>query len=59
MRYTTFRVSNVQILRPKMPMTLICHLIVEFNGDFKHEHPAIIQQNLPEIEEFARVSLVL
>ena len=42
-----------------MPMTLICHLIVEFNGDFKHEHPAIIQQNLPEIEEFARVSLVL
>ncbi|KAI0325729.1 Clavaminate synthase-like protein [Cubamyces sp. BRFM 1775] len=28
--------------------------IPKFNGDFKHEHPAIIQQNLPEIEEFAR-----
>ena len=28
----------------------------EFNGDFKHEHPEWIEQNLPEIEEFARVS---
>ncbi|KAI0090927.1 Clavaminate synthase-like protein [Irpex rosettiformis] len=28
--------------------------IPKFNGDFKHSHPAIIQDNLPEIEEFAR-----
>lgn len=27
----------------------------EFNGDFKHEHPAIVGDNLAEIEEFARV----
>ncbi|KAI0950665.1 hypothetical protein AcW1_007916 [Taiwanofungus camphoratus] len=28
--------------------------IPKFNGDFKHEHPLIIQENLEEIEEFAR-----
>ncbi|OBZ66317.1 hypothetical protein A0H81_13850 [Grifola frondosa] len=28
--------------------------IPKFNGDFRHEHPAIIQEHLPEIEEFAR-----
>ena len=32
-------------------------LILEFNGDFKHEHPQIIQDFLPEIEEFARVCI--
>ncbi|KZV79456.1 Clavaminate synthase-like protein, partial [Exidia glandulosa HHB12029] len=26
----------------------------KFNGDFKHNHPKIIQDNLPEIEAFAR-----
>ena len=30
-------------------------LYIEFNGDFKHNHPPIIEKNLPEIEEFARV----
>ena len=30
-------------------------IIIEFNGDFKHEHPAVVQDNLAEIEEFARV----
>ncbi|EKM58677.1 uncharacterized protein PHACADRAFT_253164 [Phanerochaete carnosa HHB-10118-sp] len=28
--------------------------IPKFNGDFKHEHPAIIQENITEIEEFSR-----
>ncbi|KAI0366153.1 Clavaminate synthase-like protein [Pilatotrama ljubarskyi] len=28
--------------------------IPKFNGDFKHEHPEVLQQYLPEIEEFAR-----
>ncbi|CDO71806.1 hypothetical protein BN946_scf184939.g30 [Trametes cinnabarina] len=28
--------------------------IPKFNGDFKHQHPAIIQEHLAEIEEFAR-----
>ncbi|KAF5389157.1 hypothetical protein D9757_004944 [Collybiopsis confluens] len=28
--------------------------IPKFNGDFLHDHPEVIQKNLPEIEEFAR-----
>ncbi|EKM49048.1 uncharacterized protein PHACADRAFT_265878 [Phanerochaete carnosa HHB-10118-sp] len=28
--------------------------IPKFNGDFKHEHPAIIQESIAEIEELAR-----
>ncbi|KIK66887.1 hypothetical protein GYMLUDRAFT_37955 [Collybiopsis luxurians FD-317 M1] len=28
--------------------------IPKFNGDFPHNHPEVIQKNLPEIEEFAR-----
>ncbi|GBE88049.1 Clavaminate synthase-like protein [Sparassis latifolia] len=28
--------------------------IPKFNGDFKHEHPAVVQGRLREIEEFAR-----
>ncbi|KAH9916187.1 Clavaminate synthase-like protein [Amylocystis lapponica] len=28
--------------------------IPKFNGDFPHEHPQLIQDRLPEIEEFAR-----
>ncbi|GJE89812.1 Clavaminate synthase-like protein [Phanerochaete sordida] len=28
--------------------------IPKFNGDFKHEHPEVLQKNLAEIEEFAR-----
>lgn len=28
---------------------------LEFNGDFPHHHPELIQENLGEIEEFARV----
>jgi len=28
--------------------------IPKFNGDFKHEHPALIEEHLPEIEEFAK-----
>ncbi|KAJ7581158.1 Clavaminate synthase-like protein [Mycena floridula] len=28
--------------------------IPKFNGDFVHKHPAVIQENLAEVEEFAR-----
>ncbi|GBE88138.1 Clavaminate synthase-like protein [Sparassis latifolia] len=28
--------------------------IPKFNGDFEHQHPAIIQEHISEIEEFAR-----
>ncbi|KAI0685643.1 Clavaminate synthase-like protein [Cytidiella melzeri] len=28
--------------------------IPKFNGDFAHAHPSVVQDNLPEIEEFAR-----
>lgn len=28
--------------------------IPKFNGDFNHQHPSVVQENLPEIEEFAR-----
>ncbi|PCH39356.1 Clavaminate synthase-like protein [Wolfiporia cocos MD-104 SS10] len=28
--------------------------IPKFNGDFKHEHPALVQEHLEEIEQFAR-----
>ncbi|OCH89681.1 Clavaminate synthase-like protein [Obba rivulosa] len=28
--------------------------IPKFNGDFEHRHPDVVQNNLPEIEEFAR-----
>ncbi|THG99011.1 hypothetical protein EW026_g3259 [Hermanssonia centrifuga] len=28
--------------------------IPKFDGFFKHEHPAIVQENLPEIEEFSK-----
>ncbi|KIP06265.1 hypothetical protein PHLGIDRAFT_128393 [Phlebiopsis gigantea 11061_1 CR5-6] len=28
--------------------------IPKFNGDFKHQHPEIVQDNITEIEEFAR-----
>ncbi|OJT14994.1 UPF0676 protein [Trametes pubescens] len=27
---------------------------LEFNGDFTHDHPQVLQQFLPEVEEFAR-----
>ena len=30
-------------------------IFAEFNGDFKHEHPAVVQDNIAEIDEFARV----
>lgn len=29
---------------------------IEFNGDFEHHHPAMIEEHIEEIEEFARVS---
>lgn len=29
--------------------------VAEFNGEFSQIHPQVIQDNLPEIEEFARV----
>ena len=28
----------------------------EFNGDFTHAHPEVVQERLEEIEEFAKVS---
>jgi isopenicillin N synthase-like dioxygenase len=29
--------------------------VLEFNGDFSHNHPGVIQERLPEIQEFAKV----
>jgi hypothetical protein len=34
------------------------HLRIEFNGDFRHNHPAVISERLEEVEEFARVWLL-
>ena len=28
----------------------------EFDGFFKHDHPDVVRENLPEIEEFSKVS---
>ena len=35
----------------------LCIVDPEFNGDFKHDHPAVVQEHLEEVEEFARVCL--
>ena len=32
---------------------------LEFDGFFEHNHPDIVKNNLPEIEEFSRVSCML
>lgn len=32
--------------------------LAEFNGDFKQEHPEVLQKHKDEIEEFARVRFV-
>ena len=38
------------------PLTMIEPLALsEFDGNFSHNHPAVIQEHLGEIEEFARV----
>lgn len=29
--------------------------VLEFNGDFRHIHPAVISEKIEEVEEFARV----
>ncbi|KAJ7622284.1 Clavaminate synthase-like protein [Roridomyces roridus] len=38
----------------KIPDQMEIYNIPKFNGDFQHNHPALIQENITEIEEFAR-----
>ncbi|KZV79455.1 Clavaminate synthase-like protein [Exidia glandulosa HHB12029] len=36
------------------PGAAFTHVFAEFNGSFEHDHPEVIEDNLPEIEAFAR-----
>ena len=38
-----------------MTLRLISITFAEFNGDFPHDHPQVIQENFEEIEKFVRV----
>jgi hypothetical protein len=52
-RYTIYLVR----FPPSLPSYFSIHILdtSEFNGDFSHNHPEVLQQRLPEIEEFAKV----
>ena len=51
--------STTSLVRPSISahmLHLFILMLAEFDGFFTHNHPAVIQEHLGEIEEFARVS---